>query len=175
MRPFEQAINIVRLHIKNIGLGPAEEVKFIPSVISGGETAEKLLEEFTETNFFRTGLKYLGPGQELYSHYNQMTQNHDQKIQSVLLFEIEYKSVTGGKYKEKTIIDMSEMKGSYQLGKPNLYAIAQSIVKIQKDFGHIVSGFKRIKSDIYTSEDREMEYQDRMKQIEEIKEKQKNS
>ena len=91
------------------------------------------------------------------------------------MFEIEYKSVTGGKYKEKTIIDMSEMKGSYQLGKPNLYAIAQSIVKIQKDFGHIVSGFKRIKSDIYTSEDREMEYQDRMKQIEEIKEKQKNS
>jgi hypothetical protein len=111
----------------------------------------------------------------MYSHYSQMTQNHDQKIESVLLFETEYQSVTEKKYKEKTIIDMSEMKGSYQLGKPNLYAISQSLEKIQKDFGHIVSGFKRIKADTYTHEDREREYQERMQQIEEIKAKQKNS
>ncbi len=43
LHPFESAINIVRLHIKNIGLGPAEDIKFNSSVISGGEGAEKLL------------------------------------------------------------------------------------------------------------------------------------
>ena len=111
----------------------------------------------------------------MYSHYSQMSQNHDEKIQSVLLFEMEYHGVTGSKYKEKTIIDMSEMKGSYQLGKPNLYAISLSLEKIQKDIGHIVSGFKRIKTDTYTHEDREREYQERMQQIEEMKAKQKNS
>ena len=175
LRPLESAINIVRLHIKNIGLGPAENLKFTPSVISGGEGAEKLLAEFIETNFFRTGLKYFGPGQEMYSHYSQMSQDHDQKIQSILLFEMEYHGVTGSKYKEKTIIDMSEMKGSYQLGKPNLYAISLSLEKMQKDIGHIVSGFKRIKTDTYTHEDREREYHERMQQIEELKAKQKNS
>ena len=175
LRPLESAINIVRLHIKNIGLGPAENLKFHFSVISGGEGAEKLLAEFTESNFFKTGLKYFGPGQEIYSHYSQMTQDHDQKIQSVLLFEMEYQGVTRSKYKEKTIIDMSEMKGSYQLGKPNLYAISLSLEKIQKDIGHIVSGFKRVKTDTYTHEDREREYQDRIQQIEEMKAKQKNS
>jgi len=175
LRPLESAINIVRLHIKNIGLGPAENLIFNPRVISGGEGAEKLLAEFTETNFFRTGLKYFGPGQEIYSHYTQMTQDHDKKIQSVLLFEVEYKSVTGSKYSEKTIIDMSEMKGSYQLGKPNMYAISQSLEKMQKDIGHIVSGFKRIKTDTYTHEDREREHQERIQQIEEMKAKQKNS
>jgi len=175
LRPFEFAINIVRLHIKNIGLGPAENLKFNSSVISGGEAAEKLLAEFTETNFFKTGLKYFGPGQEIYSHYSQMTQDHAQKIESVLLFEIEYQSVTGSKYKEKTIIDMSEMKGIYRLGKPNLYTISQSLEKMQKDVGHIVSGFKRIKTDIYTRNDREHEHQERMQQIEEMKAKQKKS
>ncbi len=175
LRPFESAINIVRLHIKNIGLGPAQDIHFNASVISGGEGAKKLLAEFTETNFFKTGLKYFGPGQEMYSHYTQMAQDHDQKIESVLLFEMEYKSVTGSKYKERTIIDMSEMKGHYQLGKPNLYAISQSLEKIQKDFGHIASGFKRIKTDVYSHEDRAQEYQERMQQIEEMKAKHKNS
>jgi len=175
LRPLESAINIIRLHIKNIGLGPAENLKFSPSVISGGEDAQKLLAEFTETNFFKTGLKYFGPGQETFSHYTQMTQNHEQKIQSVLLFEMQYKSATGKKYREKSVIDMSESKGSYQLGKPNLYAISQSLEKIQKDIGNIVSGFKRIKADTYTHEDREREYQERKQQYEEMKAKQKNS
>ena len=175
LRPFEFAINIVKLHIKNIGLGPAENLKFNSSVLSGGEGAQKLLAEFTETNFFKTGLKYFGPGQEIYSHYSQMTQDHDQKIKSVLLFEMEYQSVTGLKYKEKTIIDMSEMKGIYQLGKPNLYTISQSLEKMQKNIGNIVNGFKRIKTDIYTHEDRDREYQEKMQQIEKMKAKRKNS
>ena len=175
LRPFEFAIHIVKLHIKNIGLGPAENLKFNSSVLSGGEGAQKLLAEFTETNFFKTGLKYFGPGQEIYSHYSQMTQDHDQKIKSVLLFEMEYQSVTGLKYKEKTIIDMSEMKGIYQLGKPNLYTISQSLEKMQKNIGNIVSGFKRIKTDIYTHEDRDREYQEKMQQIEEMKAQRKNS
>jgi len=32
---------------------------------------------------------------------------------------------------------MSEMKGGYQLGRPILYSIAQSLEKIQKDIAHI--------------------------------------
>ena len=34
LRPFEFAIHIVKLHIKNIGLGPAENLKFNSSVLS---------------------------------------------------------------------------------------------------------------------------------------------
>lgn len=175
LKPFESAINIVRLHIKNIGLGPAENLKFKTSVISGGSAAEELLAEFTEMNFFTTGLKYFGPGQEIYSNYSQMTKDYDQKIESIFSFELQYKSVTGSKYKEKTIIDMSEMKGSYQLGTPNLYAIAQSLDKIQRDIGHITSGFKKLKTDIYTHEDRKREHEQRMQHIEEMKEKSKDS
>lgn len=38
-----------------------------------------------------------------------------------------------------------------------MYAIAKSLEKIEKDFGHVVSRFKRIKTDSYSSQDREKE------------------
>ena len=61
-----------------------------------------------------------------------------------------------------------------QLGKPNLYAIAQSIEAIQKEFSHVVSGFKKIHADVYTAEDRNREEADEMAFIEQMKEEKKN-
>src|SRR5471030_212282 len=133
IKPFDFAIHIVRLHVRNIGLGPAINVKFNPKILSGGQVAQELLDEFTISNFFKVGLNYFGPGQERYSHYTQMTQGHDGKIESVLAIDISYESTTGVKYTEQSMIDMSELKGEYQLGKPNLYSIAKSLEKIQED------------------------------------------
>ena len=166
IRSFEFAIHIVRLHARNIGLGPATNVRFSPRVVSGGDAAQALLEEFTQTNFFKVGLKYFGPGQERASHYTQMTQGHDGKIAAVLVIDISYESATGVKYKEQATIDMSELKGGYQLGTPNLYSIANSLEKIQGDFAHISSGFKKISTNIYTSEDRDKEQEARRAFIE---------
>ncbi|MDU5425944.1 hypothetical protein ACRUMN_20555 [Kluyvera cryocrescens] len=157
IKPFEFAINIVRLHIRNIGLGPAINVKFNLKVISGGQFAQTLIDEFTEANFLKIGLKYFGPGQERYSHYTQLTQQYNEKIESILIVEITYQSTTGASYIEQSIIDMSELKGAYQLGTPNLYSMAKSLEKIQQDISHIVSGHKKIGAQIYTTEDREKE------------------
>jgi hypothetical protein len=86
-----------------------------------------------------------------------MTQDHDGKIASVLAFDVEYQSATGKHYRDAISIDMSEYKDSYQLGKPHLYAIAQSLDNIEKDIGHLTTGFRRLKTDVYTSADRESE------------------
>lgn len=157
LKSYDFAIHIIRLHIKNIGLGPAENLAFKPSVVAGGEAAKALLEEFIQTNFFTTGLRYFGPGEEKFSHYTQISQNYEQKIASVLMFEVQYESVTGKKYKEKITIDMSEIKGGYQLGTPNMQSIAKSLEKIQNDISSLATGFKKMKVDIYTNEDRVME------------------
>jgi hypothetical protein len=169
IKSFDFAIHIVRLHIRNIGLGPAANVRFTPRVLSGGEPAQALLEEFTKTNFFKSGLKYFGPGQERYSHYTQMTDGHDGKMEAVLAIDIEYDSTTDIKYTEHAIIDMSELRGEYKLGIPNLYSIAKSLEQIQGDFAHITSGFKKIGTNVYTSEDREKEQADLKAFIEETK------
>jgi hypothetical protein len=154
IKSFDFAIQIIRLHVRNIGLGPAINVKFNPRVLAGGDPAEALLKEFTQSNFFKIGLIYLGPKQERYSHYTKMTQGHGGKIASVLIIEISYESTTGVKYKELATIDMSELKGEYQLGKPSLYSIANSLEKIQTDISHITSGHKKIGAQVYTAEDR---------------------
>ncbi len=141
---FDFAIHFIRLNIQNIGMGPATDLQFEPSVISGGESAEKLLKELTESNFFKTGLRNFGPGKNIYSAYTKIAEDHDGKLASILSFKINYKSTSGKVYSEKIIIDMSELKGSYQLGKPNMYVIANSLEKIQKDVGRIVRYLKHV-------------------------------
>jgi len=141
----------------------------------GGAAARELLDEFTQSNFFKIGLNYFGPGQERYSHYTQMTQGHDGKIESVLAIDISYESTTGVKYKEQAMIDMSELKGEYQLGKPNLYSIAKSLEKMQQDISHITSGHKKIGAQIYTAEDRQKEQEERRAFIEEATRGNENS
>ena len=175
IKSFDFAIHIVRLHVRNIGLGPAINVKFDPKVLSGGPAAQELLDEFTQSNFLKTGLNYFGPGQERYSHYTQMTQGHDGKIESVLAIDISYESTTGVKYKEQAMIDMSELKGEYQLGTPNLYSIAKSLEKMQQDISHITSGYKKIGAQIYTAEDRQKEQEERRAFIEEATRDNENS
>jgi hypothetical protein len=147
-------------------LGPALQITFNPKVLAGGDGGKTLLDELTETNFFRTGVSYLGPGEERYSHYTQMHEDHDAKVASVLAFDVSYRSATNETYSETLVIDMSERKGSYQLGKPHLYSIAQSLEKLQKDLGHVVSGFKRIRADVYTSDDRTEEKKAMREQLE---------
>jgi len=146
-RSLEIAIHILRLHVRNIGLGPALNVRFTPRVVAGNEAATNLINEFTESNFFKIGLSYFGPGQELLSGYTQMTEDHEGKIASLIAFDVEYESATRKKYRETLLVDMSEQKGAYQLGKPHMYSIAQSLEQLQKDVGSIVSGFKRIRTD----------------------------
>ncbi len=151
---FDFAIHIVRLHVRNVGLGPALNVTFKSKVLAGGQSAEKLLAEFTDVNFFSVGLKHFGPGQERVSAYTQLTEDHDGKMASVIAIDVTYSSSTGKRYSDSLVVDMSELKGGYQLGKPYAYAIAQSLERMQKDIHHLTTGFHRIKANIYTSEDR---------------------
>lgn len=166
LRSVDEAIHIQRLHVRNIGLGPALQLKFKPKVIAGGDQAQVLVDEFTKTNFFHTGVSYLGPGEERYSHYTDMSKDHDHKVASVLAFDLSYKSAAGDTYSETLAIDMSEHKGAYKLGKPHLYSIALSLERLQKDLHHVVTGFKRIRTDIYTSEDRQAEQEASRERIE---------
>ena len=153
LQSLDFAINIVRLHVRNIGLGPAKNVRFTSSISAGGEVAEKLLGEFNKANFMKSGLKYFGPGHKLHAGHTDITKDFDSKIRSVFVYGIEYESVSGRKYSDKITIDVSELEGMNQIGLPNLYVIAKNIGSIQKEFSQVVSGLKKIHADVYTSGD----------------------
>jgi len=82
-------------------------------------------------------------------------------VSTVLAFDVEYKSVTGKTYRDTLIVDMSEYKGTERLGKPHLYAIAQSLEKLQKDVDRLIGGSKRLKADVYSAADRSEERRER--------------
>ena len=157
LKPREEFINIVQLFVRNIGLGPAYNIGFATKVLAGGEGAEELINDLTKNNFFVTGLKYLGPGQQVRSHYSQMTKNFEAKIQSVLEFSVNYQSASRRHYSEQFCIDMGEFKGLTQLGTPHLSAISKNIEAIKNDIHHLLTGFRRIKADIFTAKDRKRE------------------
>jgi len=61
-RTRDEWIALVDIVVKNVGLGPAYEVKFDISSLSGGAAADSLIDELKERNFLRMGLRYLSPG-----------------------------------------------------------------------------------------------------------------
>lgn len=157
IRPREEWINLVHVYVRNIGLGPAYDISFNITAEKGADGAQALIDDFTKANFFKTGLKYLGPGQELVSDLSQMTEKFEQKIETILVFDVHYRGTTGMQYQEKYRIDFSEFKGRTQAGTPYLYMIAQHLENIQRDIHHLTAGIKRVKADVYDSEDREQE------------------
>lgn len=165
------ALHIVRLRISNIGQGPALDLNFSSKVLEGADSAESLLSEFTEMNFFRTGISYLGPGGARYSGFTEMTNDHEGKIASKVSFDLTYKSVTGAKIKDTIVIDMAEYKGTYRLGTPHLYSIAQTLQKLEKSIANVASGQRRIKTDIYTEEDRAKAFEETKKRHDEQRKK----
>lgn len=157
VRCRDEWISLVNIYVRNIGLGPAYDISFSLSAEGGGDGAQILIEDFTKAQFLKTGLKYLGPGQELKSDLSQMTERFEDKIQSVLVANVVYRGALGKRYEEQFRLDFSEFKGRSQLGKPHLYAIAQSLEKIQHGIGQLATGSKRLKTDVYDREDREKE------------------
>ncbi|MCS5693981.1 hypothetical protein NZK33_18650 [Cyanobium sp. FGCU-6] len=165
-QPFETAFNLLRLQVRNTGLGPAHRLRFRIKVIDGGEPAERMLDELTKPNFFAKGLEYFGPGQERFSAFTDMTVDFNVKVAAIFEVRIRYESATRKRYEEMVVIDMAEWKGAQQLGTPSLYKIANSIDKIQRDIGHFATGFRRLRIDAYTQVDRDRESNEIFKRYE---------
>ena len=155
--PKEEFANLGHLHIKNIGLGAAFDLRISITPEGSAAGCDLLLNDFLKVKTFAKGLNYLAPGQILRSGFTSMAENYQEKIKAVLQVSLSYKSADGTKRSETFRVDFSELEGYGSLGKPHLYSIAQSLEKIQRDLGHLSTGFHKPKVDIFDHEDRERE------------------
>jgi hypothetical protein len=59
LQPREEWMNLISMHVRNIGLGPAYDISFelVPEAPSEG--ALKLIADFSTSQFLNTGLRYL--------------------------------------------------------------------------------------------------------------------
>jgi len=171
IKPREEFLNAINLYVKNIGLGPAYNVSFeiVSDNLSEGERL--LIDDFSKAKFFSTGLKYLGPNQQVESSYSLFQQNYESKIKAILILKTTCLSKTERKHEEIHRLDLSELEETTSLGIPNFYSIAQSLEKMQKNIGTLISGARKIQGNTYTKEDRDHEKEERENQLEQLRKK----
>lgn len=157
VKPREEFVNFAHLYIKNVGAGPAFNVSFELTTNKNDEGGNILIRDFKESRFLETGVDYIGPNQKLHSRYTKFNDNFDKKIMAKIMVKINYKSSTNRNMSDTYAIDMSQFEGAGNLGTPHLYSIAKSLKNLQEDVNRISTGFKRVKVDTYTHEDRRRE------------------
>jgi len=155
--PIEELVNFGHLYIKNIGLGPAFNISFKLTSEGSASGGSDLIKDFSSTKFIERGVQYLGPNQTLKSGYTALTDNFEEKLKAVIIVKVCYQDASNSKHNDSYRVDLSEVEGMGRLGKPHLYSIAQSLDKIQKDVGHLASGFNQLKVHVYDNNDREKE------------------
>ena len=163
-------LKVIDIAIKNIGLGPAHDIKFDIIPLTKDETTIELIKELKEKRFLSSGLNYLSPGQEISSFFTSTNTKFKEKMESQILIRASYKNAIGKNYSNEYMVNLSELEGIIKIGQPPpLYNIAKDIKVIKDEIKHLTSGFKRLNTDIYTSEDREKKKTERKKRLEKIK------
>ena len=161
-------LKLIDIAIKNIGLCPAHDIKFDIIPLTKDEVTIELIKELKEKHFLSSGLNYLSPGQEISSFFTNT--KFKGKMVSRILIKPLYKNAIGKNYSNQYMMNLSELEGIIKIGQlPPLYKIAKYVKVIKDEIKHSTSGFKRLNTDIYTSEDRQKKKTELRKRLEKIK------
>jgi hypothetical protein len=161
IQPREEWINLIDMVIKNIGLGPAYNIKFKVKP----DFEYKKGKFLSDLGFMKNGLRYLAPNQKIQFFLTSMIDNFEEKVKNSFEIKIIYQNSIAKKYEDVYVIDFSHLIGLSQLGEPPLYKLAKNIEKIQKDIHHLSTGFHKMKVIRYTKEDIEEETKQLFQQI----------
>jgi hypothetical protein len=159
-RSRDEWISLLDVVAKNIGNGPAYDVRFGWEATVSNKGSENLLARLRELKGFSSGIAYLGPDQEFSSFWTQMTEDFEDKLATQIRVRSTCRGATGLVYERQHLLDLSELKGISRIGEPPFLKMAKSLDAIQKDLRHIATGFNRPKVDVFTHEDRERERQE---------------
>lgn len=169
----KDAMNFIEFFVRNEGVGPAYDIQFQVEPVSPDQGDPKVTEKIKALGFIDNGLDYLAPQQEIRTFLTSMFDNFQDKIETALNVKVSYRNATGEKSTDSFCLDFSIFKGLVQLGKPDLYSIAKSMEKIQKDIKKISSAFPELKvitqSKTNWKEEQQKDYEETMKYFEEQK------
>ena len=128
------------LIIKNIGLGPAYNVRFV------------VLEEFdvrgdrnlSDIDFIHEVIKYMPPNYSIETFFLSLTgEQYKEIIDKTIKIKVVYENSKGEKISEIINLNMSQFKGRQRLGDDPVNVIAKNIEKIQKDIHNLSLTSKR--------------------------------
>ena len=104
--PRNEWLKLIDIAIKNIGLGPAYDIKFDIMPLTKDEVNIELIEELKEKHFLSSGLDYLSPGQEISSFFTSTNTKFKGKMASRILIKASYKNAVGKNYSNEYMIKL---------------------------------------------------------------------
>lgn len=157
-------ISFIDIHVKNSGVGTAQNIRFAFKNVSDkglDEVYDNFRGKLNKLVILEKGISALGPGEHRSSFllsFIEFHQKHGEKALDLNTeVEIAFEDIEGTPYQSKAYFNFAEYKGISGLGDEPAHEIASHLKKIKEEIGHFASGFRKIKVDVYTSEDREEE------------------
>jgi hypothetical protein len=150
--------------IRNSGAGPALDIKFDfrSNENSDDEVFEFLQNEFKKLSMLEHGISSLLPNEfrtsYLFSFLNLGDRFKDKWFKCDINVDVYFQDIEGTEYHSVSTIYLSEYRGITELGGGDpVQKISSALEKIEKHIGHLTTGFGKLKTDIYTSDDRRLE------------------
>ncbi|MDP2141971.1 MAG: hypothetical protein Q8L20_14285 [Gammaproteobacteria bacterium] len=161
LRKSSAGFNLPNVHILNNGKGGAQNIKFKFSNRNPdtADVYEHITEYFYKLSMIKNGISSLGPGESrisyIFSFFDLHGKLQDRALTYTAEIDIDYEDYEGMKFHSRVVLDFSEYNGVSEIGGDAIEKMSSSLEKIQKDVSHFATGFKKLKTDVYTSEDRE--------------------
>lgn len=158
------SFNFIDVHIVNNGAGVAQNIKFNfsnknPDAL---DVYQYINEIFNKLSILNNGISSLASGEKRTSYVLSFIELHrkfsDKALKYQSSVDITYQDSEGKSYSSCAFFNFSEYDGITEFGGGDpLYKISSTLESIKKDIEKFFSGYKRLKADIYTSDDRKKE------------------
>jgi hypothetical protein len=168
-RPSEHWINFLDICIKNIGPGPAYDLRFRITAETRSVGTDQLYSRLETLGCFKRGLAYLGPGQEFVSFWDSLVEGDPSRQQARFSIKCEYRDALQNRYLNSAPLDLSELEGTRTIGERPLHAIAKHVESLKNAIDSLATGLKRLQVDAYSEEDRTRERQQLRERIQQHK------
>lgn len=164
------SISFIDLLVKNIGMGPAYDIKF--KVLKDFELLKGRM--LSEVGFIKYGIKYFSPNQSMRLYLASFIDNPKELEKKEIEISVSYKNSIGELFNRPFVLSFSQFSALLNIGSPPLHKIAENMEKIQRSLDQVIDGFKTINVNIYDTEDREEKEKKIQKEYEDYKKSQEN-
>lgn len=161
LEPSVVGLHFIVLVVENVGKGLAKNVSFklMDNKSSFTESENEIINKLDNLNFYKNSISILGVNKSrrsfLFSFIDLVEKFNDAAFDTNLLFEISYSDMEGTTYTSNSTIDLSEYKGISEVGGNPAYKSYKEIEKIRRAIESTITGFRKVRVDSYSKEDRE--------------------
>jgi hypothetical protein len=153
IEPSEHGINFINFIIENSGQGVAHSIT-LESIPNFQRFSGKYLGDL---GLFKHGIRHLAPRQRISFFLTSVLDGHhgtgNELARLDFVVKARYKSALGRDYSDEFPIHFESFEGYGTIGTPPLISLARDLEKIQKDVGHVASGFNRLQVAVHTQRD----------------------